>query len=321
MSYTDGPIYIDGSTLDAVASCSTETVLRHVLDYVSREEKADLRAGQAVHEAVAAWFEGKERSDCLRIFNTSYHSWASENVADDDRLSYSNVYKVLSTWLDNHPVESFPFRVRTEMIEVGFSYPLDDNGDFVWVGRMDLLADDIRDQHLSPVDHKTTGRISHYWAKKFRLAGSITGYIWAAQQLAGDANVVGAYINAIELSKLPSDSTRKCKDHAVPYIECGHLHAKAELIGPFTRTPAQIAEFKKTALHLGQKYKALLQRFGDVKRLHRVRMQGIFSNSCSFCQFYEFCAQGRPIEHVDSYLEKEFWEPFEGAFGHKVVGG
>ena len=315
--YTDGPIYIDGSTLDAVASCSTEAVLRYVLDYTSREERAELNAGNAVHGALAAWFADEKRDDVLGIFNTAYYAWATENVPADDRLSYGNVYKIMSTWLDNHPVQSFPFQVRKENIEVGFSFPLDDHNEFVWVGRMDLLGDDLRGNQLFVVDHKTTGRISHYWAKKFRLAASLTGYIWAAQQHVGDTQVTGAYINAIELAKLPSDATRKCKEHAVPYTECGMLHAKAQLIGPFTRTPQQIDEFKKTAIYLGRKYKSLLQRFSDVRRLHRVRMQGTFTNACSFCSFYEFCVNGRPIERVDSYLQKEPWEPFERAFEHK----
>lgn len=307
MSYIDGPIYLSASMLEAM-SCSTKAVLRYVLHYTDREERAELNAGSAVDKAVSAWFEGKRRNDCLGIFNTEYHAWATENVADDDRLSYSNVYKVLSTWLDNHPIESFPFRVRKKNIQVAFSFPIND--EFVWGGRMDLLADDLRDSHLYVVDTKTTGRISHYWARKFRLSAQITGYIWAAQQHTSETNVTGAYINAIELSKLPSDPSRKCKDHAVPYIECGHLHAKAELIGPFTRTPHQIEEFKKTAIHLGQRYKSLLQRFGDVKRLHKVRTQGAFHNDCPFCPFYEFCANDRPIEHVDSYLQKVEREPF-----------
>src|SRR3990167_5860994 len=170
MNYTDGPIYLSASMLDAVASCSTEAVLGNVLRYASREERAELNAGLAVDKALSAWFAGKKRGDCLSIFNSEYHAWATENVADDDRLSYSNVYKIVSTWLDNHPVQSFPFRVRQECIQVDFKFPIDD--EFIWIGRMDLLADDLQDGHLIVVDHKTTGRISHYWARKFRLAAS-----------------------------------------------------------------------------------------------------------------------------------------------------
>ena len=317
MNYTDGPIYLSASTLDAVASCSTEAVLSNVLHYISREERAELNAGLAVDKAISAWFAGVQRKDCLGIFNTEYRAWATENVADDDRLSYSNVYKIVSTWLDNHPVGSFPFHVRQERIQVDFKFPIGD--EFIWVGRIDLLADDLQDGHLIVVDHKTTGRISHYWARKFRLAASITGYLWAAQQHIGDTQVDGAYINAIETSKLPSDPTRKCKEHAVPYIECGILHAKSQLIGPFTRTPHQIEEFKKTAIYLGRKYKSLLQRFGDARHLHRVRMQGTFTGACSFCQFYEFCVNDRPVEHIGNYLQqKERWKPSENQLENQL---
>jgi len=54
---------------------------------------------------------------------------------------------------------------------------------------------------------------------------------------------VGAYINAIEFSRLPS-SDRRCTVHAVAYSECGHLHANSDLL-IVERTPAEIEEWKK----------------------------------------------------------------------------
>lgn len=309
---TTEPIYIDNSMLSTVAECSTEAVLRHVLQYDSREETAHLKAGSAIHEALRVWFEGGSLVDALQKFSEDYEEWASENNPEE-RLSHSNVKIILQNWLETHPVNSFPFRPVKELVEVGFSYPLDDYGEFVLVGRIDLGVYDLREDAMFVVDHKTTGSINQYWAKQFRLASGLSGYMWALQQYLTQGNVVGAYINAIQLSKLPSDPTRKCKDHAVPYVECGPLHAKAELLGPFYRTPAQIAEWRRTAIFLAKKYKALLEMYGDPSKLSKVRMQGMFNGACRFCAFYDFCQQARDVKFIDSLLVKNKWEPFEGA--------
>jgi len=307
----DEPTYIDNTILSAVSSCSTEAVLAYVVDYVSREEGAQLLAGQAAHEALAVWFQGRTKQEALDAFNTTYLEWSRTNVDPNDRLSYANTFTILSYWLDTHAPSSFPFRVMPEHTEIGFSSQLDDAGEFMFFGKLDLFAYDLHDDFCYVIDHKTTGSVNRYWARQFRLASQLSGYQWLGQRYLGDqGNVVGTFINAIEFSKLPSDPGRRCQKHAVPYIECGPLHTKSDLMGPFMRTPGQLEVWRKNAIELAKRYRSLLMTYPDVRRLHSVQMEGTFNGSCRFCQFYEFCNVARPIEFIDSHLVQRRWEPW-----------
>lgn len=307
----DGPIYIDNTILNTVASCSTEAVLAHVLDYQSREESAPLLSGQAAHAALAIWFQGISKSDALHEFANIYKDWADQNVEPGDRLTFLNCHTVLSYWFDTHPPSSFPFRVMPEHTEIGFSHQLDDEGEFMFFGLLDLFAYDLHDDFCYVVDHKTTGSVNRYWAKQFRLAAQLTGYQWLGQKYLGDeGSVVGSFINAIEFSKLPSDPSRKCPKHSVAYIECGPLHTKTELLGPFMRSPHKIEVWRLNAIELAKRYRSLLMTYPVAQRLHRVKMEGTFNGSCRFCQFYEFCNVDRPLDFIDSHLIQRRWEPW-----------
>lgn len=332
-------LYLDNSTLAAISRCSTEAFVRYFAGYTSPEERATLRSGSAAHESIAVYFRTGDAEQALAKFAESYEAWAEENVSPTDRLSYANTSRILGEWFRSHPLHELPFKVDPEMVEIGFAYPLLDEGTclcghsealhnpdcdsvdcncpefcvLVICGRIDALANGIEIPELHVIEHKTTGNISPYWLKKFRMDSQNSTYLWAAQQHTGRP-VTHSFLNAIEFAKIPSDPSKKCKTHAVTYDECGHLHSTFELL-VVTRTPTQIEEWKKSATHLARRFRELTLRFPDIKSLHKVRMQGMFNGSCPNCALHDFCVVDRPLAMVGSMLVHDPWSPFDYAQG------
>lgn len=306
-------LYVDNSILSSVARCSTEAHLRHVLGYTTAEEQATLKAGTAFHVAMESWFTIGKIEDAVLAFATSYQEWAEANVSEDDRLSWSNTSRITRYWLETHPSHALPFTVRPDLVEVGFAHPLTDDGTIMFCGRLDAVARYTDAVYL--VEHKSTGRITQTWLQKWRLDSQPTGYIWGARQHLNEP-VVGVILNAIEFSRLPT-SDRNCTRHAVPYAECGHLHGNTEMI-VVTRTDEQLAEWRKTAVHLAQRFRDLLARFPTLDDAHRVRMQGTFNGSCGWCAFNNYCAIGRPASYVQANLRHDPWRPYDLSAAHSA---
>ena len=314
----DGALHVDNSILKATARCSTEALLRYGLDYTTIEERAELKSGDAGHQAMACWFRGGTEQEALAIFSKVYREWADANVPPDSRLTHENCHRVLIRWFETHPLSAMPFIIHPELIEIGFAYPLDDSGEFIFVGRMDGIVTSHQFGMPWTLEHKFTGQITDRWARQFRIDSQNSGYNWAAQNHI-DSVVGGSFINAIQLSRLPS-SDRKCKDHGVPYVECGDLHAKWEM---FTtgRTPQAIEEWKRTAIHLAKRYRDLILRYPTIDHLQKVRMQGMFHGACNYCAFFDFCVTGRQKSMIEAMLVKDPWHPWLFAQGKEAATG
>lgn len=307
-------IVVDNSILAAVQRCETEAALRYGLGYAAAEEGAPLRAGSAVHVAFATWFtSGGDAAAALAALERDYRPWAEEHVVDpSDRLAWSNVRNCMRQWFAAHTIERFPVRLAPTLIEVGFALPLAD--DVIVVGRMDGLGQDSQ-AAWAVVDHKSTGQLGERWRLQHRVSAQLTGYVWAAQHYV-KGTVVGAYVNGIELSKLPSDPARRCREHGVPYAECGPIkHARFEVL--VTQRPPHLQEeWKATALSLARRYAQIRETVKSVKDIGKVRAEGQFTGACANCQFRVYCGEGRPIQavRVDTLLRVEPWEPYEHAF-------
>src|SRR5262245_21885170 len=118
LNNSDEPFVIDNSILAAMSRCSTEALLRYAQGFTSREENANLMAGRAGHMALAAWFGGESKEKVLEIFWKEYSEWSAENVMTGDRLEYINLDKILRQWLDEHPIQGFPFQIAKDRVEV-----------------------------------------------------------------------------------------------------------------------------------------------------------------------------------------------------------
>jgi hypothetical protein len=309
---TDEPLYIDNSTLRALAGCDLEAILRYGWDYTTREEHAALLQGNAGHEALATYFREEGREAALARYRDLYETWADENLPPDDRLTYANSAQVVAAWLEQHPLDALPFYFPSpDFVEIGFAFPLTASGDIVYCGRMDGLPTDRTSGLAALLENKFTGHISQDWLKQFKIDSQNSGYLWAAQQHLGDASVLGSYLNAIEVKTVPSSST-KCKEHGVAYAECGLLHLKSVLTF-ITRTPEEIAHWRMTAIDLARRFRELLRRHPTPDYLPAVRAQGKFHGRCRFCGFYDFCANGRRAVEMDILFTQHPWRPYEHA--------
>ena len=311
------PLYIDNSTLKAEQRCSTEVMLRYHHGYTTPEERAVLKAGTAFHSLAEVHFKGGGPAEAMAAFSESYEAWATENVLITDRLSYPNLSRICKRWLEAHPLATLPFTVNPDLVEVGFAFPLVEDGSIVFCGRLDGVV--LYQNDLWTLEHKTTGRIQADWLDAFALDSQMSGYIWAAMQHTGKA-VAGAFLDAVEFSKLPGGITvsgntpKRCPDHKVLYDECGDLHATFRMV-LVSRTPAAIAEWHKTAVHLAKRYRDRLVKYPSLEHLHKVRMQGTFNaqSACRFCQFKTFCKLDRPLTYIADNMIHEPWKPYEYA--------
>jgi len=315
------PVTCDNSLLKDVATCDTAAVLRHVHGFTSREERAELHAGSAIHEALASYFETGSARAALAQFDVAYREWATQNVPASDRLGWPNTLRVFTEWLDRNPFSTLPFTVVVldgePMIEKGFAFALTE--DVTICGRLDgLVLLHHENGKIRVLENKSTRRINEWWVAKFRTDSQLSCYDSAAIEHFGVAGVEGALVNAIEFGFLPN-SEKRCPKHAVPYAECGNLHANFDLI-PMERTPMQLAEWKFTAIGLARKFAWLREAYGDLARLHDVPQQGTFTNACGGCFAREFCAAGRPLDLVDSMLVYEPWTPWLGIMQRNETG-
>ncbi len=309
------PLVIDGSGLSDVAKCERKAVARMWHGLTSPHEAATLRAGSAVHEALDHYF----RSDgskplALHAFDEAYREFGSDpvRVPQDDRLSYANVKRILAQWLDDHTVDTLPFVVRAP--EKFFAERLAD--DIVYVGRMDGDVTSRVDGRPYVLETKTTGRVSKDWKRKFRTDAKTTGYVWAANRAAARSNAseyVGVILNAIELNKLPGASARvvKCREHGVPYAECGSMHNASEIV-ILTRTPEELAEWHAHARQLAYLYWDTVDKYPRLEQLHEITPRGKFSNECQWCFMREVCEQQAEPAVVQQLLVVDHWEPVAG---------
>ena len=310
------PLYVDNSILTKVAVCDTASVIRYVLGMTTWEERATFLVGTAGHEAMAQFFKGYGKDAAMDKFDELYRDWATANVPPEYARSYENAYKCISVWFDNHPLDRLPFRVIPEWVEIGFSYPLVPDGSIVYVGRIDAIVQELNSDALRILDHKFTARLDGAFARNFRMDSQFSGYIWSGQQQLA-APVDGGFVNAIELTRLPSDPTRKCPKHAVVYAECGELHANSDII-LVNRTPQAIKQWKRDAIVLAKRFGELKEQYSDPAYLPIVPMQGQFVyKACSNCESYDFCAAHKPVAQINSMFQHLPWEPWKSALDGK----
>ena len=317
---TDGKFRIDGSALKAGYKCSTQAVLRYGWGLTAKAERANLLAGTAMHAAIAHYLDDGPVANALVCFDHIYKDWAQINVAPDDKLSWQNTRLITQKWLEAHPsmpgassldVKGWPFSVTH--VEVPFEVPLAvvDGVEILFVGRMDVVGE--YNGYPVVVDHKSTGFINQQWTEQWAMDGQVTGYVHAARQVLAKP-VIGAFINGVQFSKLPSDPTRKCKDHGVKYAECGPMHAKWETVGLLERNEQQVENWLAEAVPMAGNLYKLFKEVGDnlEEYLPSLAMEGQFTGECRWCEFRKgVCEIGRRPAVARAGLEFSPWNPLE----------
>jgi len=270
------------------------------------------------------------------------------DTPDTGRLSYDNVRAILVAWLDRHKRTDFPWRVHPDDVEVPivntlYTTPHDEclcghalsrhtrregtepeerpcdmcvcatyRNCIKHVGKLDLLGQPTgASGSYCPVDHKTTYKIDAKFVRQFDISSQLSGYLWAAGKLCDTpGHQLVAFINAIELSQLPT-SDRRCSKHGVQYNECSLEHMNCQVIGPIERTASQIERWESDAITFGIRFHKLwshARRFG-ADAMPDVPMEGTFNNSCGWCEFREWCLFSRSTLQTERFTHSP-WEPW-----------
>jgi hypothetical protein len=118
-----------------------------------------------------------------------------------------------------------------------------------------------------------------------------------------------ALVLGIELRKVPT-SDSKCRDHKLPYRECGDLHVKWEFSGPHPRPDGLLQRWRKDALSAAKRFQWMKENIHSVQdAADKLEQQGQFNGSCVWCEFKDYCRQGVPALMMKANLIKNEWNP------------
>jgi len=198
------------ASLTALATCDTRAWLA-AGNWSTEEEKIAADCGTATHTALAAFLRGnatpQARQEAEAVFEAVWRGPAEAIDPEGPlaRLTYENTATILRSWFDRQSLTSLT-KINPDLVEIKFTLPLIDDcvcghswnhhpddghctrdcgclayqAAVVFAGRLDAIVTNMADGALYVVDHKTTGSVTDWWLKKFRLDAQLTGYTWAA---------------------------------------------------------------------------------------------------------------------------------------------
>lgn len=313
-------VNVSPSLLADVLTCETKGWTRHVKGYTSQGESIKAVAGQGFHAGIAEFFhpaqaavDNNAQGRALRAFHALYDPAFAACSADrlpDAAYTPANLHRVLARWLEMHPPSVLPWRsvVSVETAFVSREWQIGETTVRLIV-RPDLIVEDA-DGRVRWVDTKTTGwHIGDPgWKKALRLSMQAALYTDAVVQRYGDRAWLGGWFSAIEMRTLPSDPTRKCQTHKLPYAECGNEHAKFEFIEA-PQTPERITRALADARGGAARFVEMLGGETDVATLD---MRGTAKGECRFCPASDWCEAQRVPEALPSFMHYEPWVVEEG---------
>ena len=298
----------DNSLLGDFTKCEAQAVVKHVLGRQARRKKLYGDLGNVAHKALDEHFGGADRNRVGQVLELEYDKVVPVGeTPEEEMMSKSNLKTVIDVYCEKRPVASFPWEVVEREKTVGVEL---EDGLKMWFKR-DMLVRDKKTGLHYPVDHKTRwGQINEWWTKKFRKCSQFTGYIWATRELTGEP-VDKIYVNAISCGKLP-DSTRKCRVHGVPYLECRRQHVQFELL-IYPRLEEQIEKWRRDVVHWAKQARGYFEIFNSVEMLPHALRRGEFNEGCTFCEFADWCREGFVADLMEEYTVYDPWRPWETA--------
>lgn len=307
--YVDNDIlYVDNSILSALATCETKAMMQYGYNLQAHDDvRAPAVAGTAIHKALEVYYRGGTIESVMDALHTAYYDFAKEHEEEGSRLCYNNVAEVVRSWIFSNPIDALPYKVSPDNVELPFILHLTEN---IWfTGRIDTIASRRDGQGVYLIDTKSTGRNDNKFNMQFYQSTQLSGYVWALEQILR-RTVTGIYINVVDCRSVPN-SARKCSVHKAPYADCGYMHMKHGLAGPFYRHQQQIETWRKNAIRLAKQWRALLDRNApDVNLIYRVAQSGLFKyQACVLCGFHTFCRQGRNTDNLEDNFQSVTWWP------------
>jgi hypothetical protein len=297
---------VSNSALNTIG-CSVKALLRYGFKVLSRESVFHMQVGTAVHKGIACYFKTGDANKAYQKFLEAF----PEGQAPEDRLALDNVGVIVHHYL-HETLKHFPYYVHKSLIEIWFEQIMGwdsvesggDGGPIVLVGRIDLMPEDPVSKAMMVLDWKTTGRMSDWWLKKWRMDSGLNGYAWAAREFMPGSVFPGNVIGVVELPKL-SMPGKKCKKHGVDYGECRKFHPQHQVFS-VSSEPHMIEEWRRSALWGAKRLKALIRDYGPrngKEGVKYVRMLGKFNGMCVFCEYQDFCLADRPVEWIGTVLQ------------------
>ncbi len=245
-----GIFVVDNSALASYYGCTTAAWLRYLQGLTGQEDSAALKAGSAAHKAREVFYKSNgDVPSAMMAFMDSYYAWAGAHVVGDDRLAYANVFAIVQEYLRSlEPMGDGRYKGSVlaypdpaQQIEIADCLPLDEQDGLYYAIRCDGIGGYSTGYAIE--EFKTTGMINAMWKAKWALASQLTGYLWGARQLIAEP-VLGVFVQGLELSKLPTDESRKCSKHNAKYKDCRLQHAKWETVGLLERSEPLIEGWK-----------------------------------------------------------------------------
>ena len=310
------PFIIDNSMLSSFFTCTMKAWTRYGQHLTTKDQRAELLSGQAGHAALETYHKTGDVGQAMAAFNAIYQLWGSSNVDPNDRLAYHNVRAIVNEFFYQHQQGKLhiPYTPMTGLIEVPFEVSLDEHGDFLFVGRIDLVAQ--YNQHYVVNENKFTGRINEDWKRTFRLDSQLSGYFYACKygKVGGQTlglPIMGGFVTAIQLSKLPSDPVRRCREHGVKYRECSLQHATFDIFGPLPREEQLIHNWRADALAGAKRLKQVFEEAPTLESAPLIAQEGLFTRACRWCELMQVCESGRNRNGLLGKLIVSKWDPRE----------
>ena len=313
-------IRVDNSTLSTLQTCSTKAVIKYGLHRAVPGAMVAAKVGQAVHSALERYLADYNAEMAMDTFSVAYQNLELP-VDLEPRLLYNNVHDILIDWFASHGRNRWPFEFYGDKLELPIEVDL--VSDYVnhstsqrehaitYTGRIDALVKAKDSDTWYILDHKTSGNPSTWWAKQFELSSQLTGYIWAVQRMYPELYIAGAFINAIHLGDIPN-SNRKCSTHGMKYEDCGLLHLRHHLYGPYLRSRGEITNWLFDVVLLSNRWRTLLDLVegNPAVALQAVPQEGRWLyQGCSNCELSDFCKTGRQWNMIQAGTIEERWDP------------
>lgn len=315
---------VSPSLLADVIECKTQAWVRHIKGYTSITEHLKAVAGQGFHAGVAVYLDPESTTPfsaerALAAFHHIYDDVFTRVPPEqlEPRMTPGNLHRVLARWLEMHPPEILPWK-RVLAVETAFvsrRWKITADVGVELIVRPDAIVEAF-DDSIRFMDTKSTGwRIGDTsWKENLKLSSQIALYTDSVLRRYGDRAALGGWINAMELNQLPSDPKRICKTfnggagHNVPYSECGHEHAKMELMECMTHE--DWLNFILITARKAAEWFVAMHAVADAHGL--LEVDGAFHGACRFCPARAWCDAQRQTAALDSMLVYEPWPIEEG---------
>lgn len=290
------------------------------------QEGANLKAGSAIHVALAEIFLRHGVDRAMAALEREYKIWAEACVEWDDRLSWANVEKIMGVVLPAVNSWQWPFEVVA--VEEPFEYEFEYGGTVQEVrnpewpsyvgtefkkqsktvtGRPDLVIE--YNGELGIVDHKTTWSMNESWARQFALTSQFTEYMQGVEKRYGRPCTT-AWVLGIELQQWKT-SPRTCKEHGEAYKDCAPQHVKWHLFGPFARDPWQTQQWEKMAERAIIQIDDVAQRAPRLEDVAKVLPIGKENAGvlCKSCDYMLLCTGELDADLIRAKTVYDPWDP------------